>query len=151
MSRLPLLGLAASILLLLASCETPGTSGGQVSAAPDRADADYNHTSPGLRQTGQAHEGKMSWYSVRTNGGTRTASGERLSDSGNTAAHKTLPMGTLVKVTNLNNDRSAIVKINDRGPYGHGRIVDVSKGVAGKLDFVGNGVAPCRIEVLEMF
>ncbi len=151
MSRLPLLGFAAFIPLLLTSCESLGIPGGQASATTDQADRDHNFIRPGLRRTGQVHEGKMSWYSVRTNGGTKTASGERLSDSGNTAAHKTLPMGTLVKVTNLNNERSAIVRINDRGPYTHGRIIDVSKGVAGKLDFVGNGIAPCRIEVMEVF
>ncbi|MDF1738482.1 MAG: septal ring lytic transglycosylase RlpA family protein [Verrucomicrobiales bacterium] len=150
MFRLLLFGLAVSLLLLLPSCESLGTSGGQLSV-PERIEEALPHTSPGLRKTGQVHEGKMSWYSVRTNGGTRTASGERLRDSGNTAAHRTLPMGTLVKVTNLNNDRSAIVRINDRGPYSHGRIVDVSIGVAGKLDFVKNGVAPCRVEVMEIF
>lgn len=58
-------------------------------------------------------------------------------------------MGTMVEVTNLANNRSAIVRINDRGPFVRGRIIDVSIGVAGKLDFVGRGVAHCRIEVLE--
>ncbi|MEX2578490.1 MAG: septal ring lytic transglycosylase RlpA family protein [Verrucomicrobiales bacterium] len=102
----------------------------------------------GLRKTGQVHQGRMSWYSVGTNGGTQTASGERFSDSGATAAHKTLPMGTMVEVTNLANDRSSVVRINDRGPFVPGRIIDVSIGVARKLDFVGTGVTPCRVEVL---
>ncbi|MEC5125224.1 septal ring lytic transglycosylase RlpA family protein [Verrucomicrobiales bacterium BCK34] len=150
MTRLLLFGLAASLLLLLPSCESIGIPGEEVSV-PGQVEEVVPHIFPGLRKTGQVHEGKMSWYSVRTNGGTKTASGERLRDSGNTAAHRTLPMGTLVKVTNLNNDRSAIVRINDRGPYSHGRIVDVSIGVAGKLDFVKNGVAPCRVEVMETF
>ena len=129
MTRILLLGLAASILLILPSCESLGTPGSQVNAAP-------NFSRLGLRKPGRVHHGKMSWYSVKTNGGTHTASGERFSNSGQTAAHKTLPLGTMVEVTNLNNNRSAIVKI------------DVSIGVAGKLDFVGNGVAPCRVTIL---
>ncbi|MDF1823466.1 MAG: septal ring lytic transglycosylase RlpA family protein [Verrucomicrobiales bacterium] len=103
----------------------------------------------GYHIAGQAEEGMMSWYSVKTNGGTETASGERFSNSAQTAAHKTLPMGTMVKVTNLANGRSEVVRINDRGPFTPGRVVDVSIGVAGKLDFVGRGVAPCRVEVVE--
>ncbi len=144
MTRLLPLCLALNFLLILPSCESPGTSGsgGKVNAAP-------NFARLGLRKTGQVSQGKMSYYSVKTNGGTRTASGERLSNSGMTAAHKTFPMGTMVEVTNLNNNRSAIVKINDRGPYIHGRIIDVSIGVAGQLDFVSSGVAPCRVEVLK--
>lgn len=93
--------------------------------------------------------GKASWYSVRTNRGTRTASGQKLSDKGMTAAHKTLPMGTKVRVTNLNNKKSEIVTINDRGPYIKGRIIDVSIGVAEKLGFVRNGVVPTKVEVLK--
>ena len=124
----------------LCSCET----------VPDRSSIKPapNLSKLGLRKSGQVYQGKMSWYSVRTNGGTATASGERFSNSADTAAHKTLPIGSLVEVTNLNNNRSAIVRINDRGPYKPGRIIDVSIGVAGKLDFVNSGVVPCRIEVL---
>jgi rare lipoprotein A len=69
--------------------------------------------------------GIASFYSTKT--GTQTASGERLNDSSFTAAHKTLKFGTKVKVTNLNNGKSIIVKINDRGPFIRGRIIDVSK------------------------
>ena len=94
----------------------------------------------GYRKTGQVFSGKMSWYSVKTNGGTRTASGERFTDSGATAAHRSLPFGTMVKVTNLKNEKSEIVRINDRGPLTKGRVIDVSIGTARKLDFVSNGV-----------
>ncbi len=104
---------------------------------------------PGYRKTGKTYSGKMSWYSVRTNGGTRTASGEPFSDRGATAAHRSLPFGTMVKVTNLSNDRSETVRITDRGPFVAGRVIDVSIGTARKLDFVGSGVAPCRVEVLD--
>ena len=57
-------------------------------------------------------------------------------------------MGTMVEVTNLNNGKSEVVRMNDRGPFTKGRIIDVSIGTARKLDFVGNGVAPCKVAVL---
>lgn len=99
--------------------------------------------------TGRVESGKMSWYSVKTNGGTTTASGEKFSDSAQTAAHRTLPFGSKVKVTNLENGKTAVVKITDRGPFIKGRIIDVSIGVARDLDFVGRGVVPCQIVVLR--
>ena len=94
-------------------------------------------------------QGKMSFYSIRTNGGRHTASGERLNNGANTAAHKTLPMGTMVKVTNLINGRSEVVRINDRGPYIKGRIIDVTVGVVKKLDFINAGVVPVEVEILD--
>ena len=68
---------------------------------------------------------------------------------GVTAAHKTLPLGTTVKVINLDNDRSTILRINDRGPYVGDRVLDCSKGAAIKLGFKDLGTANVRIEVLE--
>ena len=93
--------------------------------------------------------GEASWYSVRSNGGTHTASGERLRESASTAAHKTLRMGTRVRVTNLRNGKSEVVKITDRGPYIRGRIIDVTTGVAKRIGFYSRGVAPVKVEVLE--
>lgn len=93
--------------------------------------------------------GKASWYSVSTNGGTKTASGKRLYDNGMTAAHRTLPFGTRVKVTNLRNGKSEIVTITDRGPFIRGRIIDVTIGTARKLNFVRSGVVPVKIEVIK--
>ena len=92
--------------------------------------------------------GKASWYSVRTNYGTRTASGQRLSNEAATAAHKTLPMGTKVRVINESNGKSEVVTINDRGPYIKGRIIDVTIGAAERLGFAKRGVAAVRVEVL---
>lgn len=92
--------------------------------------------------------GKASWYSVKCNGGTHTASGEKLKNYSNTAAHKSLPFGTLVKVTNSNNGKSEIVRITNRGPYIKGRIIDVTIGVADKLGFKNKGVAPVKLEIL---
>ena len=68
---------------------------------------------------------------------------------GLTAAHKTLPFNTLVKVTNLDNDKSLTLRINDRGPYAKGRILDCSYGAAVKLGFVGQGTARVKIDVIE--
>jgi len=92
--------------------------------------------------------GEASWYSVKTNGGTQTASGQRLQDDEATAAHKTLPLGTKVRVTNLDNGLQEVVTITDRGPYIRGRTIDVTIGAAERLDFVRRGVARVRVEVL---
>jgi rare lipoprotein A len=92
--------------------------------------------------------GKASWYSVRTNGGSRTASGARLNNNAATAAHKTLPMGSKVRVVNMANGKSEVVTITDRGPYVPGRVIDVTIGVAERLGFASRGVAPVKLEVL---
>jgi rare lipoprotein A len=81
--------------------------------------------------------------------GTRTANGERFVPSAYTAAHRTLPFGTQVRVTNKTNGRSVVVRINDRGPFIAGREIDVSRGAAEALGMVGAGVAPVHIEVLR--
>ncbi|MEM7386812.1 MAG: septal ring lytic transglycosylase RlpA family protein [Verrucomicrobiota bacterium] len=94
------------------------------------------------------YHGKASWYSIKTNRGTQTASGERLSNSAMTAAHKKLKMGTKIRVTNKRNGRSVVVRINDRGPYIKGRIIDVTIGAARKLGMVEAGVVPVKVEVL---
>ena len=94
-------------------------------------------------------EGKASWYSIKTNYGTKTASGQKLCNHASTAAHKTLPMGTKVRVINLANNKSEVVTINDRGPFKRGRVIDVTIGTAEKLDFVRSGTVPVRIEVLS--
>ncbi len=97
----------------------------------------------------QVETGLASWYSVKTNYGRETASGERFRQMAKTAAHKTLPMGTEVKVTNLNNGKSVKVRINDRGPYVEGRIIDLSKGSARRIGMVNEGVVPVKVEVLR--
>lgn len=81
--------------------------------------------------------GKASWYALHS----RTASGEMMKPSELTAAHRSLPFGTRVKVTNVSNGRSVIVRINDRGPFTKGRIIDLSKGAAQHLQFVGKGIS----------
>ena len=68
---------------------------------------------------------------------------------GLTAAHKTLPLNTIIRVTNLVNDKSLILRVNDRGPYVKGRILDCSYGAAKKLEFVNDGTVEVKIEVIE--
>lgn len=101
-------------------------------------------SSPPQTQTGLA-----SWYSVKTNYGRETASGERFRQMGMTAAHKTLPFDTMVKVTNLKNGKSVKVRINDRGPYVEGRIIDLSKGASRRIGMTEDGVVPVKIEILK--
>lgn len=103
---------------------------------------------PAVFAATRVEQGSASWYSVRTNGGTHTASGQTLRDEAATAAHKSLPLGTKVKVTNLANGRSQVVTITDRGPYIAGRIIDVTIGTAERLGFVGRGVVPVKVETV---
>lgn len=80
--------------------------------------------------------------------GKKTASGERFNPARMTAAHRYLPFGTRVRVTNMRNGRSVIVRINDRGPFIRGRVIDLSKGAAGVIRMIGRGIAPVRVEIL---
>lgn len=89
-------------------------------------------------------EGEASWYGPGFHG-RKTASGERFDTYEMTAAHKTLPFGTVLKVTNLNNGKTVIVTVNDRGPYVGGRIIDLSKAAKDALDM--GGTAQVRLEV----
>ena len=93
-------------------------------------------------------EGLGTFYGKEAHGGP-TASGERFDMWAMTAAHKTLRLGTKIRVTNLRNGRSVLLRINDRGPYGKGRIVDVSFAAARALDMVDAGVVPVRVEVVH--
>jgi len=92
----------------------------------------------------------MSSYYAEDFHGKVTANGETYDMYGLTAAHKTLPLNTLVRVTNLDNKKSIILRINDRGPYAKGRILDCSYGAAVKLGFVGIGTAKVKIEIIEI-
>ena len=82
--------------------------------------------------------------------GKLTANGEVFDMYGLTAAHKTLPLNTIVRVTNLENKKSLILRINDRGPYVKGRMLDCSYGAALKLGFIGNGTTKVKVEVIEL-
>ncbi|MEW5900425.1 MAG: septal ring lytic transglycosylase RlpA family protein [Acidobacteriota bacterium] len=97
---------------------------------------------------GDVQTGTASWYGPEFHG--RTTSSREVYDMNDlTAAHKSLPFGTYVMVINLNNGRSVIVRINDRGPFVKDRVIDLSYAAARALDIVGPGTAPVRLEVLR--
>ena len=93
--------------------------------------------------------GVSSWYGPNFHG-KLTANGEVFDQYGVTAAHKTLPLGTVVRVTNLDNSKSIILRINDRGPYIDGRMLDCSYGAAKKLGFMSIGTANVKIDIIEV-
>ena len=116
-------------LLSLAGCATLG--GGHLAAPQPRAEV-----------------GTASFYAHQHHG-RKTASGRVYHEDDMTAAHRTLPFGTRVRVTNLRNDRSVVLTINDRGPYARGRIIDVSRRAARELGFLAAGTARVRVEALR--
>jgi rare lipoprotein A len=119
----------------------------------------YVFTALALAACGPPHEARtrtaahptergLATYYGREQQGGPTASGERFDRNKLTAAHRTLPLGTRVRVTNTRNGRSVEVRINDRGPYGRGRIIDVSEAAARQLGMIDAGVVPVTVEVL---
>lgn len=96
----------------------------------------------------QPDTGIASYYADKFHG-RRTASGEVFHQDSLTAAHKTLPFGTLVRVTNLRNNQSVVVKVNDRGMKGKNRVIDLSKAAARELNMVGAGLVKVKVEVLH--
>ena len=103
----------------------------------------------GTCYTGETQHGYASWYSERD--GIHTASGERFDDSELTAAHRRLPFGTIVRVTNEQNGKCVDVRINDRGPWtGGGRIIDLSSAAADDLDMKRAGIVPVDLEILKV-
>ena len=97
---------------------------------------------------GKLMAGSASWYGGQFHG-RKTANGERFNMHELTAAHRSLPFGTKVRVTNQKNGKSVVVRINDRGPYAGGRVIDLSRGAAQALSMVGAGVAPVKLQVLR--
>jgi rare lipoprotein A len=97
--------------------------------------------------SGDANEGKVAHYGAKFNG-RKTASGERFNMNAMTMAHKTLPFGTRVKVTNLANKKSVVVRVNDRGPTTPDRIGDLTTGAARKIGMTKAGVVDARLEVV---
>lgn len=102
---------------------------------------------PAVKSYRRGYQGVASWYGPGFHG-RQTASGERFNQNALTAAHPHLPFGTQVLVTNLNNGRSVVVRINDRGPHIRGRIIDLSKGAAKVIGVFNNGTASVRLEIL---
>ena len=97
----------------------------------------------------QKHQhGKASYYSKRATGA-RSASGQKIHHDSLTCAHRYYPFGTMLKVTNLRNDKSVIVKVIDRGPYGRGRIIDLSWAAAKEIGMIAQGVGTVKVERLD--
>lgn len=96
----------------------------------------------------ESETGEASWYGEEFQGN-QTANGETYDLNGLTAAHPTLPFGTTVRVTNLNNSKNILLRINDRGPYIGRRLIDVSRAAAKLLGFVHAGTTPVRVEVVS--
>lgn len=115
--------------------------GGKTVRTSDKSRGKYTYTK-------QSFRGESSWYG-RPFHGRRTASGERYNMYQMTAAHKTLPFGTLVQVTNLDNDKKVIVRINDRGPFIRRRVLDLSFAAAQKLGFAMNGKTNVLARVIK--
>lgn len=97
-----------------------------------------------LGNAAQAQCGSASWYALNS----RTASGEHMNPQAMTAAHRSLPFGAKVKVTNKRNGKSVVVRINDRGPFIRGRVIDLSRAAADKLGFIRAGHTPICMERL---
>lgn len=102
---------------------------------------------PSVVSVGDDFLGTASWYGPNFHG-KLTSNGETYNMWDMTAAHKTLPMNTIVKVTNRRNGKVTVVRVNDRGPFVDNRIIDLSKAAANKLDMIGKGTAPVKLEVL---
>ena len=144
--RLCRLGVALSLLAWLAACTTVQQSPAPPNPSPVTSISPVlppdNARQPGLlagETPGEFERGRASWYGPRFHG-RRTANGERFDMHAITAAHRTLPFGTMVRVRSLVNGREVDVRINDRGPYSHGRVIDLSYAAAAELGMLRLGV-----------
>ena len=108
----------------------------------------FSVTSVAVGDTGFMQKGIASYYADRFQG-RKTASGERYQKEALTAAHKTLPLGTKARITNLKNGKSVVVKVNDRGPRTKGHVVDLSGRAARELGMTGAGLAQVRVEAID--
>jgi len=141
------LATAATRLLVLLLAMTIGAC-----AAPKRAEEPRE--TPSRRTSrptkpGDMQRGMASWYGADWHG-RQTASGEKFNKNALTAAHRTLPFGSKVKVVHARTGRSVVVRINDRGPYSRRRIIDLSEAAARRLGIIDSGVAPVTLHVLSV-
>ena len=136
---------ALAVTLAIALGAAPGNT-----QTPDSEQGIPGQTQETLKPipTKKFQEGKASWYG-RVFQHHRTASGEPYEMNDLTAAHRTLPLGSWVKVTNLKNDRSVMVRINDRGPVKKNRIIDLSYGAAKMLGMGRSGISSVRLDIVD--
>ncbi len=117
-------------------------------APPARVEAAPTPTPAAVKPAGEHQlSGIAAFYNSRLNG-RKTASGQRFDNSALTAAHNTLPFGTKIKVTNTKNNRSVVVRVNDRGPTTPGRVFDLTRAAAAKLGYLRNGTAEVTAEIV---
>ena len=144
-----LLLLTGAILVSLSSCSSLLPPKKHATKTPARALKKEVQVAEKNQSVLKTFHGIASWYSIKTNHGRQTASGRRLSNGAYTAAHKSLPFGTKVRVTSLATGKSEVLRITDRGPYVKGRIIDVTIGSAQRLGFHSRGITRVKVEVLE--
>ncbi len=142
----PWAGIVA-LTMALSGCATPRPSA--TIPSPQRMPETAPETVPETRPGAAGQTGEASWYG-QPHHGRRTASGEIYDMHQLTAAHRTLPLGTRVLVTNLRNGRSVEVRVNDRGPHVAGRIIDLSYAAAQELGAGDGGTIPVRVRVLSL-
>ncbi len=147
-SRFCLLALLCALLLpALSGCGAKSwRKGGVVGSKPYTIRGKTYYPLQSAR--GFVEEGMASWYGPGFHG-KKTANGETYNMYAMTAAHKLLPLGSIVRVTNKNNGRTLALRINDRGPFVDDRVIDLSRAAAEKLDVVGRGTAPVRITAID--
>jgi rare lipoprotein A len=142
-----------SVLRLLAvalACPVCGAWAAPAHRATQERHAHAHPQKPGAKavdRSGKARKGMASYYRGK---GKKMADGSRFNPNANTAASKTLPLGTKARVTNLETGKSEVVEVRDRGPYVDGRIVDVTPKVADKLEMKKDGVAPVEVKPIEL-
>ena len=142
----PFLAVLVLVASGLAACTGPGPSRPNIAMLPPSPVEPVPELSAPVPKFTQV--GLASWYG-RDFHRKQTASGERYDMNDLTAAHRSLPLDTVVRVTNLSNNRSVVVRINDRGPFSQGRVIDVSRSAAQLLGMTKAGVVPVRVEVFE--
>ena len=145
------LGMGMLVFIPTANPTATGQPGSPLPAELPRDNAATNKTKPGISAAKPlaVWECTTSWYGDDFDG-RETANGETYDMYADTAAHPTLPLGSIVRVVNMRNHRSQVVRINDRGPYVEGRELDVSYEVARKLGFDQHGLAKVRLELLKV-
>ena len=146
----------AGSLAAFASANADTTGSGAIiqpatTTAPEDSSSAADPTSAAIPEAASEEEtleGRASYYGFRF-AGKPTANGEAFDPMGMTAAHRTLPFGSRVRVTNTANGRSVVVRINDRGPFLRGRIIDLSRGAAERIGMIRSGLAEVEVEVLR--
>jgi len=150
--RTPLLAVCAALVTISTAHSQQASAPAGLPAAtpapaPMAAPAPAPKMTAPVASSGDASEGKVAHYGAKFNG-RKTASGEVFNSNAMTMAHKTLPFGTRVKVTNLANKKSVVVRVNDRGPTSPDRIGDLTTGAARKIGMTKAGVVDARLEVV---